>query len=167
MNNDSQEPNISGYRTMMHRVRDWLSQTKQAGGMHGLIDRAVEKAVELEELSREEAERIGDYLRRDVHDAAQYLADTEKELSDWLRFDISLIEERLFEVFQLMVDHTHAALDEIKARAAWMSDWQSGEITGPGTLQCKQCGELLHFHQPGRIPPCPLCANTDFKRLED
>lgn len=167
MNPSDEHPTSTGYRTMMDRIRDWKTTVSEPGGIHQLIDQAVEKAVELEELSREEAERIGDYLRRDVHDAAEYLATTEKEMGDWLRFDLELIEERLLETFSVMVDHTREALDEIEARAAWMTNWQTGEITGPGTLVCTRCGQLLHFHQPGRIPVCPQCGERDFKRVED
>jgi hypothetical protein len=37
------------------------------------IEHAAEKAVELGELTREEARLIGGYLKRDLEDAGQYL----------------------------------------------------------------------------------------------
>ncbi len=128
------------------------------------IDNAIEKAVELDELTREEAERIGDYLRRDLHDAADFIINTEQALADWLHFDLELIEERLLEMFSLMVDQTQQELENLAERARQATQWHSGEITGLGTLFCENCNNALHFHQPAHIHPCPNCGATQFKR---
>ncbi len=154
------------YRSLMERAKQFLPHGTHAasGGTYSFIDRAVEKTVELEEAGQEEAERIGGYLRKDVQAAAEYLADTEKELADWLRFDIQLVEDRVLDVFSLMVDHTRAALMELESRVQNMSEWHTGETTGPGTLTCVTCGKSMSFHQPGRVPPCPSCHATIFKR---
>ena len=40
----------------------------------------------------------------------------------------------------------------------------TGEVTGAGTLVCDKCGEKLHFHKAGKIPPCPKCHATQFHR---
>ena len=42
--------------------------------------------------------------------------------------------------------------------------YHTGEISGPGTLLCVACGTELHLHKTGRIPPCPKCHATQFKR---
>jgi Zn finger protein HypA/HybF involved in hydrogenase expression len=47
---------------------------------------------------------------------------------------------------------------------AELAEYHSGEIIGLGTLACDKCGEKLHFHNPGRIPPCPKCHGTHFHR---
>ncbi|MDH5595020.1 MAG: zinc ribbon-containing protein, partial [Gammaproteobacteria bacterium] len=44
-------------------------------------------------------------------------------------------------------------------------EWHTGEVVGVGTLRCKACGELLHFHATGHIPPCPKCQKTVFNRV--
>ncbi|MEJ2554264.1 MAG: zinc ribbon-containing protein, partial [Gammaproteobacteria bacterium] len=123
-----------------------------------------EKAVELGELSREEAERIGDYLRRDLEDAGEYLADTGSELSSWLHFDVELVEDRLWEAFTAAADQTKLAYLELAQRAQRASEFHTGEVTTVGTLRCSSCGELLHFHGTGHIPPCPKCHSTRFTR---
>ena len=43
----------------------------------------------------------------------------------------------------------------------------AGEITAFGTLQCKSCGEVIHLRGPGRIPPCPRCHGTTYRRLTE
>ena len=121
--------------------------------------------MELGELTREEAEKIGDYLKRDIVDAAEYLAEPTQELADWLRFDIELIEERLLEMFLSVADRTKVELLELQREAERADSWHTGELAGIGTLQCFDCGELLHFHATGHIPPCPVCNGTAFKRV--
>ena len=50
---------------------------------------------------------------------------------------------------------------------AELAGYHTGEITGPGTLVCDNCGEELHFHKPSRIPPCPKCKGTSFHRKRE
>lgn len=155
------------YLAMLHRVHEFIEQAQAESlpaALEGQILRAREKAVELEELSHEEAERIGDYLRRDLEDAGEYLADTSKELKDWLDFDIELVEEKLAPVFALMADHTREELANIAARAAAMTILHTGEVTGLGTLRCINCEQTMQFTKPGHIPPCPKCHGTEFQR---
>ncbi len=160
---DKKDNLVPAYQKMMKRVEKTQKQsTTRTLQQH--IEYAIEKAVELEELTREEAERIGDYLRRDLHDAAEFIITTEQALADWFRFDLELIEERLLEMFSLMVDQTQVELENLAERARQATQWYSGEITGLGTLYCDNCGKALHFHQPNYIPACPNCEATRFKR---
>ncbi|MEJ2564396.1 MAG: zinc ribbon-containing protein [Gammaproteobacteria bacterium] len=157
---------VHAYNRMMERVKDALkhSDKNTLAALQYNIDLAKEKAVELGELSREEAERIGDYLRRDLEDAGEYLADTGSELSSWLHFDVELVEDRLWEAFTAAADQTKLAYLELAQRAQRASEFHTGEVTTVGTLRCSSCGELLHFHGTGHIPPCPKCHSTRFTR---
>jgi hypothetical protein len=125
------------------------------------IQTAAETASELGELTREEAERIGLYLQRDVQDAAAFLSKHGGELRDWLRFDAELIEDRVLDALSLLVDNTKL---ELSAWALGANEWHTGEVTGPGTLVCAACGEELHFKQAGHIPPCPKCHGSRYRR---
>jgi len=157
---------VHAYNRMMERVKDALKQTEKntLAALHYNIDLAREKAVELGELSREEAARLADYLRRDLEDAGEYLADSGAELSSWLQFDVELVEDRLWEVFTAAADQTKLAYLDLAQRAQRASEYHTGELTTVGTLRCSACGELLHFHGTGHIPPCPKCHSTRFTR---
>ena len=162
---------VQAYHRMLERVK---TATQQAGQetlstLQQQIENAKHKAVELGELTREEADKIAAYLKRDLHDAAQHLKETGKELRDWLRFDLELIEARLGEMFSLLVDRTRVELDRLALYAKQPDDqkseqWHTGEVTGVGTLRCTTCGQLMHFHAIGHIPPCPTCHGTEFRR---
>ena len=154
------------YERMLERA---MAGSQKAGeragpGLHRLIDAARDKAIELEELSREEAERIAAYLKRDLTDAGEFLADTGDELRDWLGFETRLIENQLLDLFMSAADKTTVELLDLKEQARQASSYHAGEVTGPGTLQCDACGAKQHFHKPRRISPCPQCHATVFHR---
>lgn len=157
---------VRAYERMMERTRALLEETRKETipPLKQLIDEAEEKAVELGELTREEAGRINEYLRRDIEDAAEYLSYTGKGLAGWLNFDLDLVEARLMEMFSSMVDHTRLELDQLAERARRAGEVRTGEVAAPGTLRCTQCGNELYLHKTGHIPPCAKCHGTAFRR---
>ncbi len=133
--------------------------------MNAALKSAREKASELGELSREEAEKVSDYIKRDLEDAADYLNREGGELKDWLKFDLDVVEQRVGQIFSESVDRTREAIARFELEANKRGEWHSGEVTGIGTLECKACGEKLHFHKTGHIPPCPKCHGSRFRRI--
>lgn len=166
-NDKPQQEHLSAYDRMLHRVREFLedAEEKTAPIVDRALENAIQTATDLGELTREEAEKIGEYLKRDLHDAAIFLEGTGEELGEWLRFDLALIEDRLVDMFLSVADKTRIELAQLAERATRVGEWHTGEITGIGTLQCKECGEELHFHKTSHIPPCPKCHGTRFRRL--
>ena len=157
---------VEGYNRMLKRLNDALDSAREGEqAIKQGIDDAMEKATELGELTQEEALKVGDYLKRDLKDAAEFLADSGQELRDWLRFDIDVVEQELASRFANLVDRTRVELQQFELQATLYGEWHTGEITGIGTLQCKSCGENLHFHKPSHIPPCPKCHGTKFRRV--
>ena len=173
MSDDSRHNNeklVHAYNQMMIRVSEALTKAGQAAEpiLHKAISAAENKAIELGELTREEAIKIGEYLRRDMQDAGEYMAGPEgQELADWLRFDIELIENQLLEMFLSVADQAKLDMLDFEERLAEATQYRTGEITGPGTLVCMTCEEVLHFHAAGHIPPCPKCNDTYFMRTEE
>jgi hypothetical protein len=157
------------YERMLERTKQLLTETGQevTPKLQQALDEAKEKTAELGELSREEAEKIGNYLRRDLYDAAEFLAEDRGELRDWLRFDIQLVEDRIVDALSLLVDQTKLELAELAEQAQLFGEWHTGEVTGPGTLICQSCGEELHFQKAGHIPPCPKCHGSSYRRGRD
>ena len=159
---DAAERLEAAYNRMMERVSDFLKKTEPP--VQHAIDSARDTAVELGELTRDEAHKIAEYLRRDLHDAGEHLADTGKELSDWFSFDLELVENRLLEMFTSVADRTSVELMALAERAREASRYQAGEITGPGTLYCVACGAAVHFEATNCILPCIECQGTEFQR---
>jgi len=165
-----------GDERLLHAYNRMLEHIKTLGDRAGkqarpalrhLIDAAEVKMIELNELTREEAVKIGAYIERDIKHAADFLNRPQnRELIDWLRFDLALIESRLLELFSGVADRTRLELLTLEHQAREASNYHTGEVAGIGTLYCAACGEALHFHATGHIPPCPRCRRSVFVRSE-
>lgn len=151
---------IEAYNKLLHRMFDPLSNI---GDKLNLEER-LEQAAALDELGREEIDTINGYLRRDIEAAAQWMANNDEGLGDWLRFDIKQVETRVLEAFTQLADQTTVELKQLEQQANAVGEWHSGEITGIGTLICKQCDKELHFHATAHIPTCPECHGRVFQR---
>ena len=162
------ERRVHAYNRMMERVKTALPKVGTEGDNSAFIkalNKARDKAVEAGELTREEAEQIGGYLKRDLEDAGVYLAEGGQELSDWLHFDLELIEDRLAELFEGVADRTRVDLALLAEHARHADEYYTGEVTGPGTLECTACNKHMQFRKVGHIPPCPSCHATSFIRV--
>jgi hypothetical protein len=157
---------LQAYDDMMVRVKTAYEEAEESTlpALQRFIHKARDTAVELEELSKEEAEKIAYYLQRDLQDAGKHLAESGHELGDWLRFDIDLIEDRLMAVLSLVADRTRLEMLQFEHDIEEGPAWNSGEITGPGTLVCDSCDAVIRFHATGQIPDCPNCGHTVFHR---
>ena len=157
---------VEAYDKLLERARAAIAEFKEETGdaLHRAIDQAKEKAVELGEITREEAENVTEYLKRDLSDAARAIDTERRELADWLRLDLLRVENSLMETFSELVERARVEFKHFSKGVAQFGDWHTGEITSIGTLECKHCGEQLHFHATSHIPPCPKCHKTTFKR---
>jgi len=159
---------VEAYNQMMARIKDSI-ETAEANAVPTLqkaIDMAKKQAIHLGEISMEEAEEIGNYIKRDINDAAEYLMETSHEFSDWLLLDIDIIEQKVLELFLSVADKTRIELEELSRPKCELIDYNTGEVTGPGSLTCETCSQIIHFNTTGHIPACPKCHNNSFKRVE-
>lgn len=176
---DNQKPAISAagdrllkaYHDMLNFINNTIDEAIAQAGKDAIptlesnLEKAKQQALDLGELSREEADKIATYLKRDLQEAGQFLSESGKAIRDWFKFDVALVEDRFMETFGRMADQTHIELEKLEQQANVLGEWHTGEITGIGTFHCSGCGKELHFHQPGHIPPCPTCHGTVFKRI--
>jgi len=157
---------VEAYDKMMERVSKLLDTAEQQAlpVLQKNIEKAKNQAIELKELTKEEAEKLGNYLRRDMHDAAENLQESGKDISSWFNFDIKQIEDRALEMFAKVADKTSYELAQLAAQAKRSQEYHTGEITSIGTLACQSCDTVIHFKKTSRIPPCPKCHKTVFVR---
>jgi hypothetical protein len=163
LNNIESSRLTQAYDRMLARVKDTLKHAEPK--LHEAIDLAREKAIELEELTIEEAQDVANYLRRDMMAAGKYLASDEVEdLKSWFRFDVQLIETQLLDLLFSVADKTRLDRLNFEDELQRGNEYHTGEITGPGTLVCDACGEQINFNKTGHIPPCPKCHGTIYSR---
>lgn len=164
MSQDNNDKWVDAYDWILDHVHKAIEHhDNDTPSNHHIIDDAIEKFAELEELTKEETAKIGQYIKRDIHDLGNHLGQKDSELAEWLQFDIQQIESRLIDALISIADKTRIELTQ------WSHDeprpsYHTGEITSPGTLTCTSCGHPMQFKKTGRIPPCPKCKKTDFSR---
>ena len=164
MSDEQQEPekheDVGLYQKMADRAAEILAERKKT------LDEALKKARDEMatggKYSREQAERIGAYLRRD-------LAEVSKKASQARDAAIEAVEPHR------VVAGVQSGLSKLLTSAADLfSEWagkseealeyKTGEVTSPGTLTCKDCGKEMHFKATVRIPPCSRCNKTVFRK---
>ncbi len=150
------------YENIVKGIRN--AEEKSTAALHKIIEDARDTAVELGEVSKEEAEKLGDYLKRDLSDVIEHASKTGGELKDWLGFETTLLETEILDKLLDVADPTTVELFKLKLESRPTPTYHTGEITGPGTLTCDKCGEKIHFYRAGKIPPCPKCHETLFHR---
>jgi rubrerythrin len=163
---DTADHLVDAYERMLKHTQDAIGEAEKetVPRLRELVDMARDRMIELGELTREEAAKVAAYLERDVQDAATYIAETGKDLREWWHFDLKLMEDRMVDAFTSVADQTSLQLRQWAEQARQAPAYRTGEITGPGTLVCETCGEGLTFVKAGRIPTCPKCGGTGFKR---
>ena len=154
------------YEKMFESAAEGFHNAEKKSGelLHELLDKAKDEVVELEEVSREDAEKLTTYVKRDLSEAASHMSVTGQELKDWLGFETALLETEFVDQLLKLADPTEVELFQLKLDTEPTPPYHTGEITSPGTLLCDQCGEKLHFYRAGKIPPCPKCHASNFHR---
>jgi hypothetical protein len=142
----------------LHKLKD-----KDLPALHKILDQARDKAVKIDELTESDAAQLMQWLKRDLEHAFNYLAESGNEIKGWLGFETSKLENEFFYLLLQTADQTTVELQQFKENAQH-PEYHTGEISGPGTLTCDECGEKLHFYKAGKIPPCPKCHGTVYHR---
>lgn len=158
---------VRAYNSMMHTIRDVLETADEESSdvpLQQALLKARDNVVELGELTAEEAAEVGEYIKRDINDAAEYLMESSAEFSDWLMLDIEVVERKVIDLFLSVADRTRVELEQLKELNRTNANYYTGEITGPGTLECTQCKTHSAYATTGIIYKCPNCGHNEFKR---
>lgn len=160
---------ITAYNQIMTEMRNAFEQADITDkSLQKSLDQAKNQAVHLGAVTSEEAFEIGEYIKRDINDAAEYMMESSAEFYDWLMLDIEVIERKVVDLFLSVADHTRIALEQFKQAETQRQIplYKSGEITGPGTLICEDCGTARAFLSSHEIADCRHCGNHRFIRRQ-
>jgi len=158
---------IEAYNQMMTSIRSSFESSEHSDmSLSKAISMAREEITHISDITQDEAEEISNFIKRDINDAAEYMMESSSEFSDWLMLDIEVIERKLIELFLSVADKTRVELEQLGVQNRELSLYYSGEITGPGTLQCTECGHKVSFTTTSHIENCTQCGHTTFRRAE-
>jgi len=158
---------IEAYNQMMASIRSAFENAEDSDmSLSKAIAMARDEITHISDVTQDEAEEISNFIKRDINDAAEYMMESSSEFSDWLMLDIEVIERKLIDLFLSVADKTRVELEQFGVQSRGLSLYYAGEITGPGTLQCAECGHRVSFATTSQIKNCAQCGHNTFRRAE-
>ena len=154
-NNDQQEVGL--YEKLAARTTELLEEGKKT------LDEALKKAKEelskAGDLSGEQLDKVAAYVKRDVAENAGKATEAVKKAVDPQR-----VAAGAQSIFDRILNSAADALSDLAEKAEKQVGFKTGEVTSAGTLTCKECEAEMHMKTTGRIPPCPKCHKTTFRK---
>ncbi len=154
---ESGQEEVGLYEKLAARTADLLEEGKKT--FEEALKKAKEELSAAGEFSREHADRVGEYVRRDLMETARKAGETVKKAVDPQRLAAGAQS-----TFSRILGSAAGTLAEFAERSEKSLEYKTGEITSPGTLTCKGCSAEMHMTKTTRIPPCPKCHKTLFRK---
>jgi len=158
--NPEEHEDVSLYQKLADRTAEFLADGRKT--LDEALKRAKDEITAGGEYTREQAEKIGDYLHRDLSELgkkAQQARDAVFEAVEPHRV-VAGVQSGLARLLRTAA----SLLTEMAGKSEQILEFKTGEVTSPGTLTCKDCGQEMHFKATVRIPPCPQCHKTIFRK---
>lgn len=171
-----------------HKPTDADASSGGAPEHEALYDRFTERAGELfaagQEKSREAMEKAMDAARQQFSEASEFSAEQGELFKQYMRRDLAQTEQDMRALSQESKERLHPArlgagalsslARMLEVAGSAMQSWSrkaedalrygTGDITTAGTMTCVQCGTTLQLNRTSRIPPCPSCSGTQFRK---
>lgn len=153
----AEQEEVGLYEKLAARTADLLEEGKKT------FDEALKKAKEelsaAGDFSREQVDKLGEYVRRDLKENADKAKEAVKKAVEPQR-----VAAGVQSAFTRILTSAAETLTELAERSEKSLEFKTGEITSPGTLTCKDCDAEMHMTKTTRIPPCPKCHKTVFRK---
>lgn len=131
------------------------------------IDEAVELELVAREMTREELDLLGAYVRRDLSELGRIAHKTGEGIAALMKFDLNVLEQRVVEMFDLLADPSLVDQAELQQRLEQGAEtYMAGEVAAAGTLNCLACGVVIHLAETRLLEPCHGCQGRYFHRVE-
>lgn len=154
-NNEHQDVGL--YEKLAARTAELLEEGKKT------LDEALKKAKDelskAGDFSTEQMDKVAAYVKRDVADNAEKATEAVKKAVDPQR-----VAAGAQSIFARILNSAADALSDLAEKAEKHVEFKTGEVTSSGTLTCKECDAEMHMKATGRIPPCPKCRKTVFRK---
>ncbi|PLX84108.1 MAG: hypothetical protein C0617_09250 [Desulfuromonas sp.] len=155
--NNKEQQEVGLYEKLAGRTAELLEEGKKT------LDEALKKAKDemqkAGEFSGEQLDKIGSYVQRDVIENAGKATEAIKKTVNPQR-----VAAGAQSIIARILTSAADALGELAEKTEQGLQFQTGEVTSAGTLTCKECGAEMHMKKTGRIPPCPKCHKTGFRK---
>lgn len=145
------------YEKLASRTADLLEEGKKT--FEEALKKAKEELSAAGDFSREQADKLGEYVRRDLKENADKAKEAVIKAVEPQRLAAGVQS-----AFTRILTTAAETLTELAEKSEKSLEFKTGEITSPGTLTCKDCDAEMHMTKTTRIPPCPKCHKTIFRK---
>ncbi|PID43183.1 MAG: metalloendopeptidase [Gammaproteobacteria bacterium] len=159
---------VDAYDRIVHRVEEAVANIEDRTweAVKEEIDRAVEFEQGVAELTREEMDLLGAYVKRDLEGMLKFVSETGHDLSEWFKVDVALVEKKIFNSLLSIADKTRVEQVELEHKTHRdFGVYVNGEVASPGMLQCSECSYMVCLTRTAMIEPCHECGNHYFRRI--
>jgi len=123
------------------------------------MEKARQQLTAAGAFSEEQGKNLKAFLERDFARMAQGMREEARE-----KLNPSRVSAGAIASLSSLLDMAGSALSSLSEKTQQVISCRSGEITSAGTLTCVACEHELHFKKTGRVPPCPKCHATEFRK---
>ncbi|MFK5926261.1 MAG: hypothetical protein QM483_06500 [Desulfuromusa sp.] len=156
----NEQEEVGLYEKIISRTEELLGSGRK--NLDEALKRAGEDLSSAGNFTREQAEKVSTFIKRDIQHTVETAGkgkETVKEAVDPKR-----IAAGAQSIFSKILSNTAETLSDWSKKTEQQLEYKTGEVTSPGTLTCKKCGEEIHMKKTGKIPPCPKCHHTLYRK---
>ena len=155
-----EEQEIGLYEKIAARTAEIVEEGKRS--VEEAMKKAKEEMTAAGEFSREQIDKIGTYIRRDITLLGENSGKAKEMLKQ--KMDPERMTAGVQSTFSRLLSTAAGTLVEWAGKSENALEFKTGEVTSIGTLTCKECGTEMHMKLTVRIPPCPKCRKTVFRK---
>ena len=164
-NKDSQHgPDVEQFEKLAARTRELFEESveKSRSALEDAMETAKKEMVAAGDFTAEKGEQLRKFVMREMPLSQDELESAFRDAKQ------SLHPERVgygvLGMMQSLASSAGEALSDMAESIKAHRSYRTGEICGPGTLTCDNCGNELTMSKTGRVPPCAKCKHTQFSR---
>ncbi len=132
---------------------------KSAEMAQATMEKARQQLTAAGAFSEEQGKNLKTFLERDFAQVATSMRAEARE-----KLNPSRVGAGALSSLSALLNMAGSALSSAAEKTQKVISCRSGEITSAGTLTCQACGHEMHFKKTGRVPPCPKCHATEFRK---
>ena len=155
------DPLAELYETLSRFFRENLERagTLSDEAFERALHEAREQAGRLRQSYADDVAKVADSVRRDWNDAIRFTQEQTRG-----KLELERLQAGALGVLARLARSAGEQLEAFASRINQRLSDKTGEIAGAGTLACERCEQTLHFEKATRIPPCPRCHGSVFRR---
>jgi len=162
--NVEEQKEVGLYEKLTLRSKELIEKArgKTAETAEAAIEKAKAEMVAAGEFGSEQGDRLKAYLIRDLQAASNAASKMGKTALEML--EPHRVATGVQSALAKILDTVGGTLEEWGSKLEEGLDYKTGEVTTPGTITCKKCGNSMKMLNTGHIPPCHKCRGTKFRK---